>query len=312
VQGTNRAGIWSPHEIRLPIVVLPAFYQTAGFRFGMVLLALGLIYGAVRLRVRRLEARSQELERVVRERTLSLAEKNRELERAYVQIEDASLTDALTGLRNRRFLEGAIEGDLAVAARRHAEGAKPDGADLVFLLLDLDHFKSVNDIHGHAAGDAVLTQTAALLRSTFREADYLVRWGGEEFLVVVRFCDRRDGPELAEKLRAAMEGHAFRLPDGSRLPRTCSIGFAAYPFSPARPKAVGWEKIVDVADLGLYAAKRNGRNGWVGIDSGGWDGELGDPEEILRRFREDPAGAVAKREIRVYAPAGKGPDLRWG
>ena len=319
VQGTNRAGSWSTHEIRLPLTVLPAFYQTAGFRAGMALLVLALAYGGVRLRVRRLEARGRELERLVEVRTLSLAEKNRELERAYVQIEDASLTDALTGLRNRRFLEQGIESDLALAVRRHEEGAAAEGgADLLFLLLDLDHFKSVNDVHGHAAGDAVLTQTAALLRSTFRAADYLVRWGGEEFLVVVRFCDRRDGPDLAEKIRAAMEGHDFRLADGTALKRTCSIGFAAYPFSPVRQREIGWEKIVDVADLGLYAAKRSGRNGWVGIDVGdvgdvgqpNGGGEIADPEETLRRFREDPGASVAKREVRVRAPRGRG-ELRW-
>jgi len=308
VQGTNRAGLWSPHEIRLPVTVLPAFYQTVGFRAGMALFGLALVYGGVRLRVRRLEARGRELERQVHERTLSLAEKNAELTRAYARIEEASLTDALTGLSNRRFLEQAIESDVEIVLRRHADGQGAVGeADLVFLLLDLDHFKSVNDVHGHAAGDAVLTQTAALLRATFRASDHLVRWGGEEFLVVVRFCDRRDGPRLAEKLRAAIAGHDFRLADGTALPRTGSIGFAAYPFAPAWPRVVGWEKIVDVADLGLYAAKRSGRNRWVGIEIG--DGE--EPEAALQRFRDDPEAAVAGREVRLQA-SDDGPDLRWG
>jgi diguanylate cyclase (GGDEF)-like protein len=307
VQGTNRAGLWSPREIRLPVEVLPAFYQTAWFRASLALLGLALVYGGVRLRVRRLEARGRELERQVRERTLSLAEKNQELTVAYARIEEASLTDALTGLGNRRFLEQGIERDAELAIRRHEDGGSEAGeADLVFLLLDLDHFKSVNDVHGHAAGDAVLTQTAALLRATFRASDSLVRWGGEEFLVVARFCDRRDGPELAEKLRAAIADHDFRLPDGTSLPRTGSIGFAAYPFAPASPRAVGWQKIVDIADLGLYAAKRSGRNRWVGVEIG----EAEEPEAALRRFRDDPAVAVARREIRVHA-ALDDQDLRW-
>jgi diguanylate cyclase (GGDEF)-like protein len=177
----------------------------------------------------------------------------------------------------------------------------------VFLLLDLDHFKSVNDTHGHAAGDAVLIQTAAVLRATFRAADYVVRWGGEEFLVVARFVDRREAPELAEKLRAAVASHGFRLADGTLLRRTCSIGFAAFPFSVSQPRAVGWEEVVDAADRGLYAAKRSGRNGWVGIEAG----EAGDAEIAIRRLKEDPEAAVARREIRVHVPRGEGRGLRW-
>jgi diguanylate cyclase (GGDEF)-like protein len=95
-----------------------------------------------------------------------------------------------------------------------------------------------------------------------------VRWGGEEFLIVARFVDRTKGPELAEKVRAAVEAHDFRLDDGTLLKRTCSVGFAAYPFSTRRPRAGGWQEIVEIADLGLYAAKRKGRNGWVGMETG--------------------------------------------
>jgi diguanylate cyclase (GGDEF)-like protein len=288
IQGSNRSGLWSAREVRLPVTVLPAFYQTAWFRALIVLLALALAYGGYRLRVRRLQARSRELEGLVRERT-------QELEAAYARIEEASLTDPLTQLRNRRALEQAIATDTELALRRHEDGAAGGGADLVFLLLDLDHFKSVNDTHGHAAGDAVLVQTAALLRAAFRASDHVVRWGGEEFLVVARFIDRRDAPELAEKVRTAVAAHGFRLADGTTLRRTCSVGFAAYPFSPLHPRAVSWEDVVDVADLGLYAAKRGGRNAWVGIEAG----DAPDPEQALRRFREDPAAAEADGEVRV-------------
>ena len=168
---------------------------------------------------------------------------------------------------------------------------------LVFLLLDLDHFKSVNDTYGHAAGDAVLVQTAAVLRSVFRSSDHVVRWGGEEFLVVARFIDRGEAPALAEKIREGIATHEFRLEDGTVLERTCSIGFAAWPFSPEQPRAIGWEEIVDLADLGLYAAKRSGRNRWVGIEAG----EAADPGAAVKRFREDPEASLAKGEVRVQA-----------
>ncbi len=308
IQGTNRAGRWSPSEIGLAVTVLPAFHQTAAFRLLVALAAIALAYAAYRLRVGRLEARGRELERQVRERTLALSESNRELAAAYERIEEASLTDPLTRLRNRRFLDQSIGGDLELAARRHEDGG-PAAAEsaLVFLLLDLDHFKSVNDTHGHAAGDAVLVQTARLLAAACRASDHVVRWGGEEFLVVARFCDRRTAPDLAEKIRAAIAGHEFRLDGGTVLRRTASIGFAVYPFAPRLPRAAGWQEIVALADLALYAAKRSGRDRWVGIEAG----EAADPPAALRRFLGDPAPAVASREIRVQAPAGTAESLRW-
>ncbi len=233
VQGTNRAGRFSPHEIRLPVIVLPAFYQTGWFRALIALLVAALIYGGYRLRIHRLQARSQMLERIVQERTQELAT-------AYARIEEASLTDPLTGLRNRRFLEQAIGGDTELAVR-HLEDRKSP-ADLVFLILDLDHFKSVNDTYGHAAGDAVLKQTADLLRAIVRASDHVVRWGGEEFLVVARSFDRRDASVLAEDIRAAIAAHDFQLENGTSLARTCSIGFAAYPFFASRPREIGCRK----------------------------------------------------------------------
>jgi diguanylate cyclase (GGDEF)-like protein len=254
VAATNRAGVWSPHELRIPVVVPPAFYETLPFRVALVLAAAALIYSIYRVRVRQLRARSAALERVVAART-------EELRVAYARIEEASLTDALTGLRNRRYLEQTIGGDLAIAART-------EGEDLIFLLVDLDHFKSVNDAYGHDAGDAVLVQIAAILRANFRTSDAIVRWGGEEFLVVVRFVDRARGGELAEKLRAAVEAHRFALPDGRTIARTCSIGVAAWPFSRSAPEAMTWHQVVGVADTALYQVKESGRNGWKEIANG--------------------------------------------
>jgi len=243
---TNRDGAWSTHELRLPVEVLPAFHQTRWFRLLVALAVMGALYGAYRLRVQRLRARQRALEQMVAERT-------RELETAYAQIEEASLTDPLTGLRNRRYLEQTIDADLELSSRGGVE------RDLVILMADLDHFKSVNDQYGHAAGDAVLIQLAQLLQQTFRASDHIVRWGGEEFLIVVRFVDRVHAGELAEKLRAAVAEHPFLLPDGTILRRTCSIGVAVWPL----PPAVSWDRAVDLADAALYEAKRGGRDRWA-------------------------------------------------
>lgn len=253
----------------------------------------GLIYAGYR----RLSARSRELERQLALRSSELAQRTEELAAAHRRIEEASLADPLTGLGNRRFLARSIGADLEIAARRHEAGAGAAEANLVFLLIDLDHFKGVNETGGQAAGDAVLAAVAETLRATFRPSDHLVRWGGEEFLVVARFVDSAEAPALAERLRAAVAEHAFELPDGSRIERTCSIGFASYPVSPLHPREVGWEPVVEAADRALAAAKRSGRDGWVGVVAAGPE----DPAGRVARFRSDPAGTVERGEVRVLA-----------
>ncbi len=258
---TDRDGQWTRQELRLPVVVLPAFHQTNAFRIVMVFLALALLYGIYRLRVRQLRARERALEQLVAVRTSELAERNQQLVTAYEKIEQASLTDPLTRLRNRRFLEQTIAADLEIAARGVDR-------DLIVLMVDLDHFKSVNDRFGHAAGDAVLLQLAQLLLHTFRSSDTVVRWGGEEFLIVVRFVDRSNAAALAEKLRSAVAAHPFTIPDGTVLRRTCSIGFAVYPFLRADPHAFAWERVIDLADGALYKAKNAGRDAWVDAAAG--------------------------------------------
>jgi diguanylate cyclase (GGDEF)-like protein len=280
----NRDGRWSASELRVPVTVLPALYQQQWFQTLLAIAIAALLYFAYRLRVRQLRARERQLELLVRHRTGELAEKNE-------QLQQASLTDPLTGLRNRRYLEQTIEADLEIAARGGVE------RDLLIVMIDVDHFKSVNDQYGHAAGDAVLVQLAELLRRTFRTSDAIVRWGGEEFLVLVRFIDRNYAVDLSEKLRSAVASHRFALPDGATIQRTCSIGFAAWPFSPAAPRALGWERVVDLADAALYLAKHTSRNAWAGVAIG----EDGDPVHAADEYRTDPETAVARGMIVMMA-----------
>lgn len=115
----------------------------------------------------------------------------------------------------------------------------------------------------------MLVQIAEILRATFRTSDAIVRWGGEEFLVVARFVDGHQGPELAEKLRLAVESHRFALPDGTQLQKTCSIGVACWPSSPDIPDMVSWEEALAAADAALYIAKQSGRNRWIVSEGGG-------------------------------------------
>ena len=187
----------------------------------------------------------------------------RRVERARLA-ESLSVTDALTGLHNRRYVQETIEMDIAASVRRTrvagARGVAPDDIDLAFLILDLDRFKSVNDTHGHAIGDQLLVQIGTALRATCRDSDVIARWGGDEFLVIARFTDRTQCPVTAERVRAAVERQRVALSDGRSIGVTCSIGYALFPIDPATPKSVPWAEVVTMADRAAYAAKRNGGN----------------------------------------------------
>ncbi|MGZ3181816.1 MAG: diguanylate cyclase [Telluria sp.] len=201
-----------------------------------------------------------------------LLDKNVELENANRKLEEVSLTDQLTGLRNRRFFLQHVENDVSLSLRGYedalrAEARAAPGADLVFFMVDIDHFKEVNDRYGHGAGDAVLVQMQQRLREVFRDSDHIVRWGGEEFLVLARAIRRADAKVVAERMRAAVSERQFVLPDGTRLDKTCSIGFACFPFVPAHPRLLSWSEVVELADQGLYLAKRSGRNAWASVSA---------------------------------------------
>ena len=202
------------------------------------------------------------LEEQVVQRTAELSEAN-------ARLRELSLTDTLTGLPNRRSCFQAVESDVAVSLRAYGTAAREaepaEKADLVFYALDLDDFKSVNDQYGHAAGDAVLQQVADVLRDTSRASDMVVRWGGEEFLVVSRHVDRRGASAFAERIRQAVRSHIFAAGDGRVLHRTCSVGFAAFPFLTTEPEGVPWDTVIELADQACYAAKRSGRDAWVEI-----------------------------------------------
>ncbi|MCR6651321.1 MAG: GGDEF domain-containing protein [Cellvibrionaceae bacterium] len=124
----------------------------------------------------------------------------------------SACSDPLTGLSNRRYLQKLMPADVAKVQREydnkfpHRSPTK-NSLDLTFFLLDVDRFKSVNDIHGHAAGDNLLVQLAELLTQICRQSDCVVRWGGEEFLIVSRFADRDEAPFMAERIRKTVEQH---------------------------------------------------------------------------------------------------------
>jgi len=163
------------------------------------------------------------------------------------QMSESALRDGLTRAYNKRYFTERLESEVQYAARH--------GSGLSLILFDIDHFKRVNDVHGHPAGDFVLMQLAALVSGTLGENDVFARYGGEEFAVVIREAEPEAVVALAERIRAAVEQNRV-VYRGATLPVTISIGVARS--GAGRP--LGPTDLVSRADEALYAAKRGGRN----------------------------------------------------
>lgn len=191
---------------------------------------------------------------------------NTELRQTNLVLQEASLTDPLTGLRNRRYFSATIEADVGQALRSHTDQHDPHTRDLVFYLIDADNFKAVNDRFGHDVGDRVLMEMARRLSSSIRHSDVLVRWGGEEFLIVSRYTDRTEAELLARRVLAAVADTPFQMgPSAETVYRTCSLGWAAFPWFTDNPRAVSYEEVLTLADRGLNRAKQSGKNCAVGM-----------------------------------------------
>lgn len=191
---------------------------------------------------------------------------NRELRDANAVLQEASLTDPLTGLRNRRYFSATIEADVSQALRAHADAQDARTRDLVFYLVDADNFKEVNDRYGHDVGDKVLVEMSHRLSTSIRHSDVLVRWGGEEFLIVSRYTDRRDAELLAHRVLFAVAEAPFAVgKSGESIYRTCSLGWAAFPWIECDPRAISYDEVLALADRGLHQAKHSGKNCAVGM-----------------------------------------------
>jgi diguanylate cyclase (GGDEF)-like protein len=160
---------------------------------------------------------------------------------------ESALRDGLTKAFNKRYFTERLESEYLYAVRH--------GTPLTLVFVDIDHFKKVNDVYGHQAGDEVLVDLARLVTKSLRSEDVFARYGGEEFTIVSRGIDLVEGTALAERLRRAVESHEFCY-DGQRIPVTVSIGVARAP----RPGVHSAAELVKVADDTMYEAKRSGRN----------------------------------------------------
>jgi two-component system cell cycle response regulator len=163
------------------------------------------------------------------------------------QMSESALRDGLTRAYNKRYFGERVESELQYALRHDAP--------LSLIFIDIDHFKRINDVHGHQAGDSVLVQLATLTSSMLGEDDVFTRYGGEEFAVIARGTDLAAAEALSERIRASVEAHPFAFGDQT-IPVTISVGISRAP-------GAGIATTIDLvarADEALYAAKRAGRN----------------------------------------------------
>lgn len=192
---------------------------------------------------------------VLRDRLIEREQLDAERSRLTAELRMQADTDGLTGVLNRGALERAVA--------QLGEGPQPPSS-IGLILLDLDHFKAVNDQHGHAAGDATLRMAAARLREVLRQNDIVARFGGEEFVVLVPEAGEARLIELAERLRRAIGDTPFPLDDGRSIVLTASLGIAR-----VATTANVWPALLKAADGALYEAKRQGRNRVVASQAAG-------------------------------------------
>jgi diguanylate cyclase (GGDEF)-like protein len=209
--------------------------------------------------VRSLEEEKSHAERL----NAQLVEKNWELT-------ELSLVDPLTSLRNRRYLFDIVTPEIEAFGRYHRREISGHNSRTMdarkgygVFIVDIDHFKQVNDNYGHDSGDMVLVQFANKLKESVRRDDVVSRFGGEEFIVVLKKVNEINAADIAKKLHDHIQSSTFTVTDNRTLSLTCSIGFVFYPFRECDDPGITFEKMISIADSALYYAKSHGRNASV-------------------------------------------------
>ena len=265
VQCRGNSPDWPANAATFEFTVRPPWWQTWWAYLLSVLVGVGLMWIIVVLRTRTLNQRRIELEAAVAQRSAELLEKNNALQ-------EASLTDPLTQTRNRRYFYETVPSEAARVLRLFKAGipglqtgSVASAGELIIVMADIDMFKRVNDVHGHSIGDRLLQEHAQRLASVIRKGDVLVRWGGEEFMIVCHATPRENVPMLCQRLMEAVSATPFNLGAGVSLNKTCSFGWAPFPWSREQINALSVENVIELADKGLYLAKTGGKNQAVGI-----------------------------------------------
>jgi diguanylate cyclase (GGDEF)-like protein len=317
VQASNNDGIWNRDGVAIDVYVVPPPWSTwwAYLVYAAILALAGALYMRNQRAKQRLEAETRiRLEKLVNERTAELAERNTDLMSLNDQLEHASVTDALTGLRNRRFVDAHIAAELSMLRRTQFEEStkgqepNPESPRLLFLMMiDLDGFKSINDSFGHHAGDLALLEVKNRLLTACRKSDVVIRWGGDEFIIIGHARTMEGAEQFTEKIRQSVGNASYDLGNSDIGFLSASIGIAPIPFVPGKMEFATWEQVCSIADMAAYIAKDSGRNGWVSISGTrllGQD-ELVDlkdhlPERINeRKLRVTSSDVLAKATLNI-------------
>ncbi len=176
------------------------------------------------------------------------------------QFEKMSIQDPLTGLANRRFFEQNIDREMNFIRRSIAQG---EHYALGVLLFDVDHFKKINDTHGHDVGDLVLMELTHRVSKEIRDTDLFIRWGGEEFLLIARLKEQGDIRNIAQRIKEAITQKPFAIKEQLELEVSCTIGSVEYPFTRDNTLDLDWRKLIHLSDCALYFGKEKHRNCWV-------------------------------------------------
>lgn len=294
LRSKNRAGVSNKNQINLSIEQVPAWYQTTWFKLLVVFASLCFLYLLFQVNVRRLRAQKKHLNKLVRLRTKEISSKNASLKLAMEKIERASLTDELTQTHNRRFFSTYIEKQItqlrSVKNKRLVNAKQFIG----LILCDIDNFKQVNDVHGHHAGDQVLIEVSRRMKEIIRGEDQIVRWGGEEFLII---CHTRSLKQLeghANRLRRAIADNNIDIGDKDSLKLTCSFGACLFPFFSEDIDTKNLEKTINIADVALYISKTKGKNRTVSIRRS----ETCEPSDSDLVY-DDPKAAISRDILNI-------------
>ena len=244
VAAVNAAGSTVSPVASFSFTILPLWWQDKYIKWELGVLALVLAVGTWRRRVGQLMRQKAQLEDAVKGRTQDLEREKTELVRTREQMRHFAEHDGLTGLWNHRIIVERLRGEVDRSQR--------DGSPLSIILVDLDYFKRVNDAMGHVAGDLTLRETGAIFQRAVRSYDWVGRYGGEEFLLILPGSDFEAARARAEYMRATLE--ASHIGEGDKtFSVTASFGVAAgYP--------TNYEEMIQIADAALYRAKNAGRN----------------------------------------------------
>lgn len=272
VKASNHNGRWSEPQINLPITVEPApwltIYAFAAYAAIISIVIMSLIQHQLK-KFAQEEAQRKRLERVVAERTKELEDQNNKLTALNNELESAYRIDALTGLNNRHFLNAYLSQRLTAVDQAHMTLGK-NAQHMLIMLLDMDNLKPINDTFGHAAGDAAICHLAKMIQDRIPKEFHLIRWGGDEFMLVGEIKDKQETCKWIEDLYESLKAGSFFY-FKQKIQLTCSAGFGFYPFDHENPRALSWDQVSMVADKALYSAK---------MDKGNWCGVIGPSREI--------------------------------